>query len=68
MYLYTCGDNNYNQHWKKIATSGGTYRLQKRNSPSYSLDGNNGGENGQAVYLWKSNSNNKNQQWFISPQ
>ena len=68
VYLFTCGANNQNQHWQKIPSSVGTFRLQTRNSPSFSLDGNNGGANAQAIYLFQSNSNNQNQQWFITPQ
>lgn len=37
--------------------------MRKRNAMNYAIDGNNGGENGQDVYLWQSNENNINQQW-----
>ena len=41
---------------------GKTVTLKKRNA-GFSLDGGNGGKNGQNVKLWKSQSKNKNQQW-----
>jgi len=41
----------------------GHYRLEKRNAPGFSLDGNRGGESGQSVYLWDSNNRNQNQHW-----
>ena len=40
-----------------------TFRLEKRNAGSFSIDGGNGGGNAQNVYLWGSNSSNVNQQW-----
>ena len=38
--------------------------ITKRNASNYALDGGNGGKNGQNVYLWSKNQNNKNQQWI----
>jgi len=37
--------------------------LRKRNANGFALDGGNGGENGQNVYLWNFNANNVNQQF-----
>ena len=37
--------------------------IRKSNAMRYALDGNNGGSNGQNVYLWRYNQNNVNQQW-----
>lgn len=37
--------------------------ITKRNAPSFSIDGGNGGANYQQVYLWSANENNVNQQW-----
>ena len=36
----------------------------KRNAPDFAIDGNNGGENGQSIYLWSENENNVNQRWI----
>jgi len=30
---------------------------------NFALDGGNGGETGQNLYLWQNNPNNQNQQW-----
>ena len=38
--------------------------IKKRNALGFALDGNNGAENAQSVYLWGSNENNVNQQWI----
>lgn len=38
--------------------------IKKRNSQAFAIDGGNGAVNGQSVYLWDQNSNNKNQQWI----
>ncbi len=38
--------------------------LKKGNATGFSIDGNNGGANGQNVYLWSTNRNNINQQWI----
>lgn len=63
--LWPCDSTNQNQHWKKIKITNGTeiYRMEKRNSPGYSIDGGAGGARQQELYLWDSNSNNVNQQW-----
>ena len=48
--------------------SGGTsynvVTMQKRNAMNYALDGGNGGDNKQDIYLWSYNPNNVNQQWI----
>jgi len=38
--------------------------LRKQNAPDFAIDGNNGGANGQNVYLWNFNPNNVNQQFI----
>ncbi|WP_108804231.1 RICIN domain-containing protein [Aquimarina sp. Aq107] len=38
--------------------------IKKRNAPNFAIDGMGGGANGQNVYLWSANENNKNQQWI----
>jgi len=43
--------------------SGKIVRFVKRNASNFALDGNNGGGNGQNVYLWGNNDGNVNQQW-----
>ncbi len=35
----------------------------KKGNVNFGIDGNNGGANGQNVYLWSYNQNNVNQQW-----
>jgi hypothetical protein len=46
------------------SSSGGTtVHLTKRNASSFAIDGNNGGANGQQLYLWANDVNNVNQQW-----
>jgi len=37
--------------------------IRKRNATGFALDGSNNSSNGQNVYLWSFNANNKNQQW-----
>lgn len=37
--------------------------ITKRNAPNYAVDGMGGGENGQNVHLWGTNTNNNNQKW-----
>jgi len=65
--LYSCGEANFNQHWRKVSTGGRSYRLEKRNSPRFSIDGNHGAKQGQAIYLYSSDNDNVNQQWeFIA--
>ncbi|RVU86675.1 hypothetical protein EOL70_02685 [Leucothrix sargassi] len=39
-----------------------TFVMEKRNH-GFSIDGNNGSANGRQVYLWTTDTNNKNQQW-----
>lgn len=38
--------------------------IRKRNGQGFAIDGNNGADNAQSVYLWNQNSNNVNQQWL----
>ena len=37
--------------------------IRKRNATNFAIDGNQGGKDGQNVYLWSSNTSNQNQQW-----
>lgn len=37
--------------------------MRKKTAMNYALDGNNGGANGQNIYLWGYNPDNVNQQW-----
>ena len=39
-------------------------QMLKRNAASFAIDGNNGGDDGQDVYLWSENDSNVNQQWY----
>ena len=39
-------------------------QIIKRNATSFAIDGNNGGADGQDVYLWSENDRNRNQQWY----
>ena len=39
-------------------------QMIKRNATSFAVDGNNGGADGQDVYLWSENDRNRNQQWY----
>ncbi|GAA3512466.1 hypothetical protein GCM10022393_27780 [Aquimarina addita] len=39
-------------------------QIVKRNASGYALDGNNGGADGQNLYLWSSDPGNVNQQWI----
>ncbi|MBX2848160.1 MAG: RICIN domain-containing protein [Acidiferrobacterales bacterium] len=39
-------------------------QMVKRNAASFAIDGNNGGANGQDVYLWGESESNVNQQWY----
>ena len=61
--LEQCQDANENQHWRKVSVGGGSFRLEKRNSPGFSIDGGNGGDNRQNVYMWASDNGNQNQHW-----
>ena len=47
-----------------LNTSSSIVHLRKKNAMSFAIDGNNGGENGQDVYLFRQNSGNVNQQWI----
>lgn len=39
-------------------------QITKRSGDGFSIDGKNGGANGQNVHLWTENRNNVNQQWI----
>lgn len=39
-------------------------QMIKRNASSFAIDGNNGGANGQEVYLYSEDEDNRNQQWY----
>lgn len=43
--------------------SGNAVVMRKGNATNFAIDGNNGGANGQNVYLWTANNSNVNQQW-----
>jgi hypothetical protein len=45
------------------SSSGQNVRLTKSNATGFSIDGNNGGANGQQIYLWASDASNVNQTW-----
>ncbi|GAA3509845.1 hypothetical protein GCM10022393_23470 [Aquimarina addita] len=38
--------------------------MRKGNATGFGIDGNNGGANGQNMYLWSYDANNMNQQWI----
>jgi len=63
--LWSCQNGNRNQHWKKISSGGGSYRLQKRNASGYSIDGGGNGSRRQNVKLWSNGSTNRNQHWIF---
>lgn len=39
-------------------------QMTKRNADNYAIDGNNGAENAQDVYLYSEDADNVNQQWY----
>lgn len=45
------------------STSERAVHIRKRNAQAFAIDGNGGAANGQSVYLWAQNRNNRNQQW-----
>ena len=47
-----------------ITGSSTVVHITKRNARGFALDGNFGGENGQDVYLWEADTDNRNQQWI----
>lgn len=49
---------------QSFAADDALVQLIKRNAQDYAIDGNNGGANGQDVYLWSENESNENQQWY----
>ncbi len=67
VYLWKCSNNNQNQQWRKVATSGGAYKLIKRNASGYALNGGSNGANGQNVNLFNASSSSQNLQWKITP-
>lgn len=44
----------------------GYFRLEKRNSSSYSIDGKGGGARGQTAHLWSNSNTNQNQHWYFT--
>ena len=63
--------SGYNGTWEsfrftEVEPSTRVVHITKRNATGFAIDGNRGQEevNGQDVYLWDSNENNKNQQWL----
>lgn len=57
-------DFDYSEMTAEQSTSTTYVQLTKSNATSYSVDGNWGGEDGQDVYLWSTNSGNENQHWL----
>jgi hypothetical protein len=49
--------------WPSSSTGGTVVHMRKRNASSFAIDGNNGGANGQQIYLWSADVNNVNQAW-----
>jgi endo-1,4-beta-xylanase len=45
------------------SNNGQNVRLTKSNASGFSIDGNNGGANGQQIYLWGNDAGNANQTW-----
>lgn len=54
--------NSVNQQWEEISRGDGYYSYQKVGT-SFSIDGGDGGKNGQEVVLRPTSSGNENQQW-----
>lgn len=48
--------------WLQVTTRS-YFRLEKRNSPSFAIDGGKDGAYVQNLYLWAASSSNQNQQW-----
>ncbi len=63
--LWTYNENYTNQQWKKIVGANGRVRLEKRSDSTISLNGGNGGINGQNVFMDVNNATGGNQQWVI---
>jgi len=61
--LSSCDESNLSQHWNKVSVGGSSYRLEKRDAPEYSMDGNRGAAARQELHLWASSDTNENQQW-----
>jgi len=59
---------DYSQHWQKVSTGDGTYKLIKRDTPDYAIFGGNGGARRQNVRLFDSSSSNYGMQWYITPE
>ena len=65
VYLWTCSDNNQNQHWQKVSTDSGFFQLRKRNALGFAIDGGSGGATSQNVRIFDSSSASQNLQWSI---
>jgi GH35 family endo-1,4-beta-xylanase len=64
-YTNSCGAQSTQTFTVNVngSSSGQNVRLTKSNATGFSIDGNNGGANGQQIYLWASDANNVNQTW-----
>ena len=66
------GQNNSNNQNNSTPTTsptitpanGTVVHITKSNAQSFAIDGNNGAENEQSIYLWSANEDNQNQQWI----
>ena len=46
------------------SNNGNVVQLRKRNAMGFAIDGSGNNRNGQSVYLWSQNRDNRNQQWI----
>ncbi len=50
--------------YEDYVTDGELVHIRKLNAPNFAIDGDNGGDNGQNIKLWSSDTGNENQQWL----
>jgi enterochelin esterase-like enzyme len=64
-YTNSCGATSTQAFTVNVngSSSGQNVRLTKSNATGFSIDGNNGGANGQQIYLWAGDASNVNQTW-----
>jgi GH35 family endo-1,4-beta-xylanase len=64
-YTNSCGATSTQNFTVNVngSSNGQNVHLTKSNATGFAIDGNNGGENGQQIYLWANDINNVNQTW-----
>lgn len=62
-HIWTCDQNNENQHWQLIGSGDYTWIVMPKKANTQCLDIRDGGKGGAPIQMWQCYADNINQRW-----